>query len=122
MVTSTAQPLEPDRSTTAPRHGQRPGYSLGQLALYALRLGTIGFGGPVALVGYMHRDLVERRRWVTEETYRLALALAQMMPGPLAAQCAIALAYFEHGLLGATLVGFAFVVPSFVMVVALSMA
>src|SRR5690349_21432391 len=70
----------------------------------------------------MHRDLVERRRWVSEETYRLALALAQMMPGPLAAQCAIALAYFEHGLLGATLVGLAFVLPSFVMVVALSMA
>src|SRR5205823_404169 len=70
----------------------------------------------------MHRDLVERRRWVTEETYRLALALAQMMPGPLAAQCAIALAYFEHGLLGATLVGLAFVLPSFVMVVGLSMA
>src|SRR5690349_17065803 len=70
----------------------------------------------------MHRDLVERRRWVSEETYRLALALAQMMPGPLAAQCAIALAYFEHGLLGATLVGLAFVLPSFLMVIALSMA
>src|ERR1044071_3695939 len=89
---------------------------------YFLKLGTIGFGGPVALVGYMHRDLVERRHSVTEETYRLALALAQMMPGPLAAQCAIALAYFEHGVLGATLVGLAFVLPSFVMVVALSMA
>src|SRR5689334_17656412 len=96
----------------------------GLLALtgYFLKLGTIGFGGPVALVGYMHRDLVERRRSITEETYRLALALAQMMPGPLAAQCAIALAYFEHGLVGATLVGLAFVLPSFVMVVALSMA
>jgi chromate transporter len=89
---------------------------------YFLKLGTIGFGGPVALVGYMHRDLVERRRWVTEETYRLALAFAQIMPGPLAAQCAIALGYFEHGLLGATLVGLAFVLPSFFMVVALSMA
>jgi chromate transporter len=89
---------------------------------YFLKLGTIGFGGPVALVGYMHRDLVERRRWVTEETYRLALAFAQIMPGPLAAQCAIALAYFEHGLLGATAVGLAFVLPSFLMVVALSMA
>jgi chromate transporter len=68
----------------------------------------------------MHRDLVERRRWVAEETYRLALALAQIMPGPLAAQCAIALGYFEAGLLGATLVGLAFVLPSFLMVLALS--
>jgi chromate transporter len=89
---------------------------------YFLKLGTIGFGGPVALIGYMHRDLVERRRLVSEETYRLALAFAQIMPGPLAAQCAIALGYFEHGLLGASLVGLAFVLPSFLMVVALSMA
>ena len=87
---------------------------------YFLTLGTIGFGGPVALVGYMHRDLVDRRRWVTEETYRLALALAQIMPGPLAAQCAIALGYLQAGIVGATLVGVAFVVPSFLMVLALS--
>src|SRR5579859_6250593 len=90
--------------------------------LYFLKLGTIGFGGPVALVGFMHRDLVERRRIVTEDTYRLALAFAQIMPGPLAAQCAIALGYFEQGVLGATLVGLAFVLPSFLMVVGLSMA
>jgi chromate transporter len=89
---------------------------------YFLKLGTIGFGGPVALVGFMHRDLVERRRWVTEDTYRLALAFAQIMPGPLAAQCAIALGYFEQGFLGAALISLAFVLPSFVMVVALSVA
>jgi chromate transporter len=89
---------------------------------YFLKLGTIGFGGPVALVGFMHRDLVERRRWVTEDTYRLALAFAQIMPGPLAAQCAIALGYFEQGLRGALLVALAFILPSFVMVVLLSMA
>jgi chromate transporter len=53
---------------------------------YFLKLGTIGFGGPVALVGFMHRDLVEQRRWITEDTYKLSLALAQIMPGPLAAQ------------------------------------
>jgi chromate transporter len=93
--------------------------SVAALVRYFLGLGTWGFGGPVALVGYMHRDLVERRRWVSDETYKLALALAQIMPGPLAAQCAIALGYFEHGLLGATLVGLAFVLPSFLMVVAL---
>jgi chromate transporter len=89
--------------------------------LYFLKLGTIGFGGPVALVGFMHRDLVERRRLISEETYRLGLAFAQIMPGPLAAQCAITLGYLEQGALGATLVGLAFVLPSFLMVVALSM-
>src|SRR4051812_10159187 len=70
----------------------------------------------------MHRDLVERRRWLDEETYRLALALAQIMPGPLAAQTAIAIGYFQAGGPGATLVGLAFVLPSFLMVIALSMA
>jgi chromate transporter len=88
---------------------------------YFLKLGTIGFGGPVALVGFMHRDLVEQRRWITEDTYKLALALAQIMPGPLAAQTAIAIGYFEGGVLGATLVGLAFVLPSFLMVIAISL-
>jgi len=88
---------------------------------YFAKLGTIGFGGPVALVGFMHRDLVEKRRWITEDTYKLSLALAQIMPGPLAAQTAIAIGFFEGGVLGATLVGLAFVLPSFLMVVAISM-
>src|ERR1043166_1670202 len=92
------------------------------LAAYFLKLGTLGFGGPVALVGFMHRDLVEQRRWLTEDTYKLSLALAQIMPGPLAAQTAIAIGYFEAGILGATLVGLAFVLPSFLMVVAISIA
>src|SRR5689334_679307 len=68
----------------------------------------------------MHRDLVEQRRWITEDTYKLALALAQIMPGPLAAQTAIAIGYFQAGVLGATLVGLAFVLPSFLMVIGLS--
>src|SRR5512132_3052567 len=89
---------------------------------YFLKLGTIGFGGPVALVGFMHRDLVEQRRWMTEDTYKLSLALAQIMPGPLAAQTAIAIGYFEGGVLGATLVGLGFILPSFLMVVAISLA
>jgi chromate transporter len=89
---------------------------------YFLKLGTVGFGGPVALVGFMHRDLVEQRRWITEDTYKLSLALAQIMPGPLAAQTAIAIGYFEGGVLGATLVGLAFIIPSFLMVVAISLA
>ena len=96
--------------------------SLRALTGYFLKLGTIGFGGPVALVGFMHRDLVERRNWITEDTYKLSLALAQIMPGPLAAQTAIAIGYFEGGILGATLVGLAFILPSFLMVVAISLA
>lgn len=88
---------------------------------YFLKLGTIGFGGPVALVGFMNRDLVQHRGWVDEDVYKLGLALAQIMPGPLAAQLAIALGYFQHGILGATLIGFAFVLPSFIMVIGLSM-
>jgi chromate transporter len=96
--------------------------SLGELIRYFLYLGTLGFGGPVALVGFMHRDLVERRRWIDEDEYRLGVALAQIMPGPLAAQLAIALGYFQHGVLGATAVGLAFVVPSFLMVVGISIA
>lgn len=90
------------------------------LVRYFLRLGALGFGGPPALAGFMHRDLVQRRRWVTEDDYRLGLALAQTMPGPLAAQLAMALGYFQAGFLGATLVGIAFVLPSFLIVVALA--
>jgi chromate transporter len=96
--------------------------SLGAFVAYFLYLGGLGFGGPVALAGFMHRDLVERRRWVSEEDYALSMALAQIMPGPLAAQLAIALGYFRHGIVGATAVGLAFVLPSFFMVVLLSMA
>src|SRR5439155_5804690 len=64
-------------------------YTLWQLVLYFLKLGTFGFGGPVALVGYMHRDLVEQRAWIQESDYKEGLALAQLAPGPLAAQLAI---------------------------------
>ena len=67
------------------------GIGLWPLVGYFLKLGTIGFGGPAALVGFMHRDLVEERHWITEDTYKLSLALAQIMPGPLAAKTAIAI-------------------------------
>lgn len=90
------------------------------LALYFLRLGTIGFGGPIALVGYMQRDLVESRRWITETEYREGLALAQLAPGPLAAQLAMYLGWVCGGTWGATLTGAAFIAPSFLMVLALS--
>lgn len=97
-------------------------YTLNQLTKYALRLGTIGFGGPVALVGYMHRDLVEQKKWISESEFKEGMTLAQLMPGPLAAQLAIYLGFVHHGVLGATAVGFAFVLPSFVMVIAIGWA
>ena len=99
-----------------------PIYTLWQMVLYMLKLGTIGFGGPVALVGYMHRDLVEDRKWITEADYKEGLALAQLAPGPMAAQTAIYLGYVHYRILGATLGGLAFVLPSFFMVVALGWA
>jgi len=95
------------------------GYSLWQLVRYMLALGTWGFGGPVALVGYMYRDLIEKRRWISESDYKEGMALAQLMPGPLAAQLAIYLGYVHYRVRGATLVGLAFVLPSFAMVVAI---
>jgi chromate transporter len=97
-------------------------YTLRQLVLYALRLGTLGFGGPVALIGYMYRDLVEQRKWISDADYKDGLALSQLAPGPLAAQLAIYLGYVDYGVLGATLVGVAFVLPSFLMVLALGWA
>ena len=100
----------------------QPRYTLWQLMAYFLRLGALGFGGPVALVGYMQRDLVEQRGWITEADYKEGLALAQIAPGPLAAQLAIYLGYVHYRLIGATVAGVAFVLPSFVMVVALGWA
>jgi len=94
-------------------------YKLKELILYFLKLGATGFGGPVALVGYMHRDLVEKRKWMTEEDYKEGLALAQLAPGPLAAQLAIYLGYVHFRIVGATLAGIAFVLPSFIMVLVL---
>jgi chromate transporter len=92
---------------------------VGELVRYFLKLGTIGFGGPAALVGYMRRDLVEERGLVDEATYNLSIALAQIMPGPLAAQTAMAIGYFRGGVIGATLVGLAFILPSFFVVLGL---
>jgi chromate transporter len=101
---------------------EHPPHSLAQLALYFLKLGSIGFGGPVALVGYMYRDLVEKRHWITDEDYKEGLTLAQLMPGPLAAQLAMYLGYVHYRIVGATVAGIAFVLPSFLMVVAIGWA
>ena len=97
-----------------------PPYTLRDLAVYFLRLGTTGFGGPIALVGAMQRDLVDQRGWVSKEDYAEGLALAQLAPGPLAAQLAMYLGWVRGGTWGATVVGVAFVLPSFLMVLALS--
>jgi chromate transporter len=96
-----------------------PSYSLRELIGYFLKLGSLGFGGPVALTGYMYRDLVEKRKWISEEDYKEGLALAQLAPGPLAAQLGIYMGYVHYRVLGATLAGLAFILPSFFLVVVL---
>lgn len=98
----------------------KPPRSLRGLILYFLRLGSFGFGGPIALAGYMRRDLVEERRWYNEAEYQQGLAIAQTMPGPLAAQLAMWLGYLERGALGALLVALPFVVPPMVIVTAVA--
>jgi len=94
--------------------------TLRELVLYFLRLGALGFGGPIALVGYMQRDLVENRKWVSKEDYFEGLAFSQLCPGPLAAQLAKYLGWVHSGALGATLTGAAFIFPSFLMVLGLA--
>src|SRR5689334_25115883 len=89
---------------------------------YFLWLGTVGFGGPIALAGHMQQDLVDARGWIRKEDYLEGLALAQLAPGPLAAQLAIYLGYVHSGIVGATAIAIAFVLPSFLMVLALSAA
>jgi chromate transporter len=110
--------ISPAASTPS---GARAG-SLPDLTRYFLRLGTFGFGGPIALVGYMQRDLVEARRWFSDDEFRAGLALAQLAPGPLAAQLAFYLGWVRAGIAGATLIGLAFVIPSLLMVVLLAVA
>ena len=100
----------------------KPNYLLLDLIKYFLKLGTTGFGGPVALVGYMHRDLVEDKKWINDSDFKEGLALSQLAPGPLAAQLGIYIGYVHFGVLGASLSGLAFVLPSFIMVVLLGMA
>jgi chromate transporter len=105
---SSAPPAAPTRPT------------LWEFVLYFLKLGTLGFGGPIALAGYMQRDLVDERGWIAPDDYKQGLALAQLAPGPLAAQLAIYLGWVRGRVLGATLVGIAFVAPSFLMVLVLA--
>jgi chromate transporter len=110
---------KPSSSAASPTPALNP-CTLRELTLYFLRLGSLGFGGPIALAGYMQRDLVDERRWLSKQDYVEGLALAQLAPGPLAAQLAIYLGWVRGGVWGATLIGLAFVIPSFLMVLALS--
>jgi chromate transporter len=105
---------------TNDRQGARA--PLGALLYYFLKLGTLGFGGPIALAGYMQRDLVDERHWFSPEEFLEGLALAQLSPGPLAAQLAMYLGLVAGGYAGAILVAFAFISPSLVMVMALAWA
>jgi chromate transporter len=95
---------------------------LSAFLLYFARLGALGFGGPIALAAAMRRDLVEARGWIGDSEYREGMALAQLAPGPLAAQLAIYLGWVRFGILGATAVAAAFIAPSFFMVLALAAA
>jgi chromate transporter len=112
----SAQVVDADGATPTPIAPS----SMRELVGYFLWLGTFGFGGPIALAGYMQRDLVEKRRWITKQDYTEGLALAQLAPGPLAAQLAIYIGWVRGRVPGATVVGLAFVLPSFVMVLALA--
>src|SRR6266700_2810677 len=113
-VASEAQP-----AAVQPRGGTQE-RTLRALVLYFLRLGASGFGGPIALVGYMQRDLVEERGWFTEVEYRQGLALAQTMPGPLAAQLAMWFGFLQAGALGAAAVAVPFVLPPCLLVTAVA--
>ena len=113
---SQSSAIEPREQAAAPEHGILP------LVWYFLRLGTWGFGGPIALVGYMQKDLVDERKWISQEDYLQGLAFSQLAPGPLAAQLAMYLGFVRAGLLGATIIGAVFILPSFLMVLAIGRA
>src|SRR4051794_17125432 len=108
----TVLPTEADKSLIS--------FRVRDLVVYFLRLGTLGFGGPIALAGNMQKDLVEERHWFSKQDYLEGLAFSQLSPGPLAAQLAMYLGWLRSGTIGATAVGVAFILPSFLMVLALA--
>jgi chromate transporter len=113
-------PLSVHRSSPGSIENTAANFRLLQLATYFLRLGTFGFGGPIALVGHMQKDLVEGRQWFSQQDYLQGLAFCQLSPGPLAAQLAIYLGWLRYGAFGGTVTGITFILPSFVMVVVLA--
>ena len=108
-------------STPAPRVPRQPG-AIRDLVLYFLKLGTLGFGGPVALVGQMERELVDGKKWLSKSEMRDAIAVCQSLPGPLAIQVGIFISYFRGGFWGAWAGGWAFILPNFLIVAALGAA
>src|SRR5689334_8473790 len=109
----TVLPREPSPTNPPPRR------SIGEIVRYFLRLGTLGFGGPVALVGLMEKELVQERGWLTREEMRDAVAVSQSLPGPLAIQVGIFIAYMRGGFWAAWAGGWAFILPNFIIVAAL---
>ncbi len=121
-----------DEDTAGPYPGTRAGAPASEPAAqpaavgfaavlgYFLRLGALGFGGPIAVVGYMQRDLVEQRGWIARQDFLDGVALGQTMPGPLAAQVAMWVGYLKRGPAGAAATALAFIAPSFAMVVAVA--
>ncbi len=113
-------PVEQNTAVVQPISTEaQPSVGLWPLVYYFLRLGSSGFGGPIALAGYMQRDLVARG-WITQQEYVEGLAFAQMMPGPLAAQLAMWIGFIRHGVLGASLVGIVFILPALLIVLVVS--
>jgi chromate transporter len=106
-----------DRITSEAPPSRRP---LGEIVLYFLKLGTLGFGGPVALCGQMERELVQEKRWLTQEEMQGAIAVSQSLPGPLAIQVGIFIAWLRGGFWGAWAGGAAFILPNFLIVSALA--
>ncbi len=118
-ILTSAQSLQRGQSSSSEGNGTKA-CSLRQFLAYLCRLGAFGFGGPIALAGHMQHDLVEDRRWVSNRDYVEGLAFSQLSPGPLAAQLAMYLGWVKGGSLGATLAGMAFILPSFLLVLALA--
>lgn len=110
----SAMKPETEQQPSLPTDASPPSYGLRDLLIYFLRLGTLGFGGP------MQKDLVEERRWVSKQDYLEGLAFSQLYPGPLAGQLAMYLGWLRAGVIGATAVGIAFILPSFLMVLGLA--
>jgi chromate transporter len=105
--------------TTAESKAAIPSGRIAELVRYFLRLGCLGFGGPVALVGQMERELVDGKKWLTKDEMREAIAICQSLPGPLAIQVGIYIAWLRGGFWGAWAGGWAFILPNFVIVAAL---
>lgn len=111
--------MSPDPSGSLVPGSARTAGNLTEIIRYFLRLGLLGFGGPVALVGQMERELVGGRGWLSQDQMREAIAVCQTLPGPLAIQVGIFIAYLRAGFWGAWVGGWAFILPNFLVVAAL---